>query len=57
MDHGLSTIDFPSATIFLQLKSYPNKYCQIMKTLPLHHFLKEILKKAKSSFIIKWFNR
>jgi hypothetical protein len=28
-----------------------------MKTLPLHRFLLEMLKKAKSSFLIKWFNR
>lgn len=28
-----------------------------MKTLTFQHFLKVIFKKAKSSFIIKWFNR
>ena len=28
-----------------------------IKTLPLHRFLLEMLKKARSSFLIKWFNR
>jgi hypothetical protein len=28
-----------------------------LKTLPLSRFLQEIIKKVKSSFLIKWFNR
>lgn len=28
-----------------------------MKTLSLHRYLLEMLKRAKSSFLIKWFNR
>jgi hypothetical protein len=28
-----------------------------IKTLPLHRFLLEMLKRARSSFLIKWFNR
>lgn len=28
-----------------------------VKTLPLNRFLLEMLKKARSSFLIKWFNR
>jgi len=46
----------PPATIFLQLKSLIYKQRQMFaKTLHLHRFLLEILKRARSSFLIKWF--
>jgi len=31
--------------------------CSAMKTLTLQQFFKVMLKKAKSSFLVKWFNR
>ncbi|MET3502546.1 hypothetical protein ABIC45_004170 [Mucilaginibacter rubeus] len=57
MNHDLSTMNNPTPTIFLQLTSYYICNIQIvMKTLPLHRFWLDILKKTKLEAIINWFN-
>lgn len=63
MNYDLSTINNPphtpksTPTIFLQLTSYYICNIQIvMKTIPLHRFWLDILKKTKLDAIINWFN-
>jgi len=48
----------PPATIFLQLKSYSTIIIlTAMKTMHLHRFWLDVLKRSKLHFVINWFNR
>jgi hypothetical protein len=47
MDHGLSTMDLNSITIFLQLKSYHIKQYSINENIAFKPFITGDLKKSK----------